>query len=121
MGDVSELAERAWTGDLGNINIHPGRVHVGFEEFDSGLGFMSAFSNVGVVDTDHASRHGRCDRSGGGGRNGSDRRSCSNRSSGSDARNRRRHSNAGGVRSDTGSPSGKHSWSGCALLNGTRS
>ena len=52
MGEIRELSERAWNGDLGDINIHPGRVLVGFEEFDSGLGFMSAFSNVCVVETD---------------------------------------------------------------------
>ena len=52
MGEVLELSERAWNGDLGEINVHPGRVLVGFEEFDSGLGFMSAFSNVCVIATD---------------------------------------------------------------------
>ena len=52
MGEVLDLSERAWRGDLGEINIHPGRVLVGFEEFDTGLGFMSAFSNVCVLDTD---------------------------------------------------------------------
>ena len=52
MGEVLELAERAWNADLGDLNIHPGRALVGFEELDSGLGFMSAFSNVCALDTD---------------------------------------------------------------------
>ena len=52
MGKVLELAERAWNADLGDLNIHPGRALVGFEELDSGLGFMSAFSNVCALDTD---------------------------------------------------------------------
>jgi alkyl sulfatase BDS1-like metallo-beta-lactamase superfamily hydrolase len=52
MGEVLELSERAWQGNLGGVDVHPGRVLVGFEEFDSGLGFMSAFSNVCVVATD---------------------------------------------------------------------
>jgi alkyl sulfatase BDS1-like metallo-beta-lactamase superfamily hydrolase len=52
MGEVSELAERAWSGDLGEVNVHPGRVLVGFEEFAAGLGFMSAFSNALILDTD---------------------------------------------------------------------
>lgn len=51
MGEISDLAERAWAGDLGQINVHPGRVLVGFEPFGDGLGFMSAFSNALVVDT----------------------------------------------------------------------
>ena len=52
MGEISELAERAWSGDLGEINVHPGRVLVGLEEFDAGLAFMSAFSNAAVLDTE---------------------------------------------------------------------
>ncbi len=51
MGAVSELAERAWHGELGETNVHPGRVLVGLEEFDRGLAFMSAFSNVCVVES----------------------------------------------------------------------
>ena len=51
MNEVSELAERAWNGDLGEHNVHPSRVLVAFEEFAPGLGFMSAFSNVAVVKT----------------------------------------------------------------------
>ena len=52
MGEVRELAEKSWAGELGRVNIHPGRALVAFEEIDDGLGFMSAFSNALVVDTD---------------------------------------------------------------------
>jgi alkyl sulfatase BDS1-like metallo-beta-lactamase superfamily hydrolase len=52
MGEIRDLADRAWNGDLGKINMHPGSVHIGLEEFDGGLGFMSAFSNALIVDTD---------------------------------------------------------------------
>ncbi len=52
MAEISELSERAWSGDLGEINVHPGRVLVGFEEFAAGLGFMSAFSNALVIDSE---------------------------------------------------------------------
>lgn len=52
MAEIRDLAERAWQGELGETNVHPGRVLVDFEEFAPGLGFMSAFSNVLVVDTD---------------------------------------------------------------------
>ena len=51
MGRIRELAEQAWQGELSEMNIHPGRVHVGLEEFDTGLAFMSAFSNVAILDT----------------------------------------------------------------------
>jgi alkyl sulfatase BDS1-like metallo-beta-lactamase superfamily hydrolase len=51
MKEVSELAERAWNGDLGDHNVHPGRVLVAFEEYAPDLGFMSAFSNVCVLKT----------------------------------------------------------------------
>ena len=51
MGEVLELSERAWAGNLGGTDIHPGRALVGLEEFDTGLAFMSAFSNVAVIDT----------------------------------------------------------------------
>ena len=51
MGEVMELAERAWRGELAGTQVHPGRALVGFEELAPGLGFMSAFSNVGVVAT----------------------------------------------------------------------
>lgn len=50
MGGIRELSERAWSGDLGGNEIHPGRVLVDFEEFGDRLGFMSAFSNALVVD-----------------------------------------------------------------------
>jgi alkyl sulfatase BDS1-like metallo-beta-lactamase superfamily hydrolase len=49
---VSELAERAWAGELGKVNLHPGSVLVGLEEFETGLAFMSAFSNVAVLETE---------------------------------------------------------------------
>ncbi|MCS5636808.1 MAG: MBL fold metallo-hydrolase, partial [Myxococcota bacterium] len=52
MGKLRNLAERAWGGDLGELNVHPGRVLVAFEEMEAGLGFMSAFSNALVVETD---------------------------------------------------------------------
>jgi alkyl sulfatase BDS1-like metallo-beta-lactamase superfamily hydrolase len=52
MGEVSELAERAWSGELGEINVHPGRVLIGFEELAPRVGFMSAFSNALVVDSE---------------------------------------------------------------------
>jgi len=52
MGEVMELAERAWQGELAKTQVHPGRALVGFEELAPGLGFMSAFSNVGVVATE---------------------------------------------------------------------
>ncbi|HKJ25375.1 MAG TPA: MBL fold metallo-hydrolase, partial [Myxococcota bacterium] len=52
MGEVLDLAERAWQGELDRTQVHPGRALVGFEELGPGLGFMSAFSNVGVVATD---------------------------------------------------------------------
>lgn len=52
MGEVLELAERAWSGDLAQSQVHPGRALVGFEELSESLGFMSAFSNVAVVRTD---------------------------------------------------------------------
>lgn len=52
MGDVRKLAERAWQGELKGTQVHPGEALVGFEELESDLGFMSAFSNVGVLKTD---------------------------------------------------------------------
>ena len=52
MGSVRELAERAWSGDLAGSEVHPGRALVGFEAFGERLGFMSAFSNALVLDTD---------------------------------------------------------------------
>mgnify|MGYP001548420031 CR=1 FL=1 len=52
MGEVTELAERAWQGELAETQDHPGRALVGFEELSPSLGFMSAFSNVASVATD---------------------------------------------------------------------
>lgn len=52
MGEVLELAERAWQGELTGTQVHPGNALVGFEELSRELGFMSAFSNVAVVRTD---------------------------------------------------------------------
>ncbi len=52
MGDILDLGERAWQGELEGTQVHPGNAFVGFEELASGLGFMSAFSNVATVDTD---------------------------------------------------------------------
>ncbi|MDJ0851331.1 MAG: alkyl sulfatase dimerization domain-containing protein [Myxococcota bacterium] len=52
MGEVLDLAERAWNGQLGDVNVHPGRVLVGLEVIDSGLAFMSAFSNALILDTE---------------------------------------------------------------------
>ncbi len=51
MGEILERAERAWQGDLSGVRIHPGSVHVGLEELEPGLAFISAFSNVAVIDT----------------------------------------------------------------------
>ncbi|MBJ21742.1 MAG: MBL fold metallo-hydrolase [bacterium] len=51
MGEVLEFSERAWQGDLGENNIHPGRALVAFEEIGAGLGFMSAFSNACALET----------------------------------------------------------------------
>ena len=52
MGGALELAERAWQGELGEMNVHPGRAYVGLEVFDDRLAFMSAFSNVAALGTD---------------------------------------------------------------------
>ncbi len=52
MGEVLDFAERAWQGDLGASNVHPGRVLVALEELESGMAFMSAFSNAAILDTD---------------------------------------------------------------------
>ena len=52
MGEVLERAERAWNGDLGETNVHPGRVLVGLEVLDEGAAFMSAFSNALILNTD---------------------------------------------------------------------
>lgn len=52
MGKVRELAERAWNGDLGGNEVHPGRALVALEAYDERLAFMSAFSNALVIDTE---------------------------------------------------------------------
>jgi len=51
VGEVLELAERAWNGDLGGTAVHPGRALVGLEVLDEGTAFMSAFSNALVLKT----------------------------------------------------------------------
>ncbi|MCP3986733.1 MAG: MBL fold metallo-hydrolase [bacterium] len=51
MGEILELAERAWQGELTGTQVAPGRALVGFEELAPGLGFMSAFSNVAAFAT----------------------------------------------------------------------
>lgn len=51
MAEVLDLAEKAWNGELDGTQVHPGIATVAFEELAPGLGFMSAFSNVGVLDT----------------------------------------------------------------------
>lgn len=51
MGKVLDLAERAWQGELGRVNVHPGRVLVALEELDDDLAFMSAFSNAAILKT----------------------------------------------------------------------
>jgi alkyl sulfatase BDS1-like metallo-beta-lactamase superfamily hydrolase len=51
LGEILELSERAWGGDLSQTNLHMSRTFVGFEEFDDGLGFLSAFSNAAVIES----------------------------------------------------------------------
>jgi alkyl sulfatase BDS1-like metallo-beta-lactamase superfamily hydrolase len=52
MGEVLELAERAWRGELEGTQMHPGNALVAFEELAPRLGFLSAFSNVAVLRSD---------------------------------------------------------------------
>jgi alkyl sulfatase BDS1-like metallo-beta-lactamase superfamily hydrolase len=52
MGDVVDLAERAWRGELTGTQVHPATALVALEELGTGLAFMSAFSNAAVLDTD---------------------------------------------------------------------
>lgn len=52
MGEIRDLAERAWGGELAELNIHPGRTTVGLEPWADGLAFMSAFSNSLILDTE---------------------------------------------------------------------
>jgi alkyl sulfatase BDS1-like metallo-beta-lactamase superfamily hydrolase len=51
MGEVLDLAERAWRGELEGTQVHPGTALVGLEELAPGLAFMSAFSNAAVIAT----------------------------------------------------------------------
>lgn len=51
MGAITDLAERAWNGDLGNMNVHPAMTFSGHEAMGDGVGFVSAFANVTVVET----------------------------------------------------------------------
>lgn len=51
MGEILEWAERAWAGDLGGVNVHPGQVKVGLEVLNEDAAFMSAFSNALVLKT----------------------------------------------------------------------
>ncbi len=50
MGEILDFAERAWQGALGESQVHPGRVKVGLEELDTGLAFVSAFSNLAALE-----------------------------------------------------------------------
>jgi alkyl sulfatase BDS1-like metallo-beta-lactamase superfamily hydrolase len=52
VGEVRELAERAWRGELEGTQVHPGNALVAFEELGPRLGFLSAFSNVAALRTD---------------------------------------------------------------------
>lgn len=52
MGRVTEFAEKIWNGDEGfEMGSHPLAVFLGFEELAGGLGFVSSFSNVTILDT----------------------------------------------------------------------
>jgi glyoxylase-like metal-dependent hydrolase (beta-lactamase superfamily II) len=52
VGVVTDLAERAWRGELEGTQVHPGNALVAFEELAPRLGFLSAFSNVAALATD---------------------------------------------------------------------
>ncbi|MFM7737672.1 MAG: alkyl sulfatase dimerization domain-containing protein [Alphaproteobacteria bacterium] len=52
MGEVRDLAEKAWRGDLADTQVHPGMALVALEEIAPGLAFMSGFGNVAVLSTD---------------------------------------------------------------------
>lgn len=52
MGTVTEMAEKAWNGDLGGANVHPAAVLGGHEDMGDGIGFVSAFANVTTVQTE---------------------------------------------------------------------
>jgi alkyl sulfatase BDS1-like metallo-beta-lactamase superfamily hydrolase len=51
MGRITEIAENAWNGSLGNYNIHPSMSFGGHEAMGDGMGFVSAFANVTAVET----------------------------------------------------------------------
>ncbi len=51
MGAITDLAENAWNGDLGNYNVHPSKSFGGHETIGEGVGFVSAFANVTAVET----------------------------------------------------------------------
>jgi alkyl sulfatase BDS1-like metallo-beta-lactamase superfamily hydrolase len=51
MGRITDLAENAWRGDLGNFNVHPATSFSGYESMGDGIGFVSAFANVTVIET----------------------------------------------------------------------
>ena len=52
MGEVLDLAERAWKGELTDTQVHPALAVVGLEPLGPGLAFMSAFSNAAILDTE---------------------------------------------------------------------
>lgn len=52
MGEILEFAERAWQGAMTESAVHPGRVRLGLEELEDGLAFVSAFSNMAVLETE---------------------------------------------------------------------
>jgi alkyl sulfatase BDS1-like metallo-beta-lactamase superfamily hydrolase len=45
-GTVRTFAEKAWSGDLGDANVHPALYVSGHELIEDGLFFVSAFANV---------------------------------------------------------------------------
>ncbi len=51
MRSITDLAENAWNGDLGNFNVHPTATVSGHEVIVDGVGFVSAFSNVTAIET----------------------------------------------------------------------
>ncbi len=52
MGEILEFAERAWQGAMEETEVHPSRVRLGLEELEDGLAFVSAFSNMAVLETE---------------------------------------------------------------------
>jgi alkyl sulfatase BDS1-like metallo-beta-lactamase superfamily hydrolase len=51
MGNITDVAENAWNGDLGNLNVHPLQTFRGHERLGEGIAFISAFANVTMVET----------------------------------------------------------------------